>query len=129
MPEFPLRLKYFTGDLFVTTLSCACIAWIVSLAVPSDWPRVPLMMVGMGLGMGLSILFWMAAVPLLGMLEPMIQIMLGGMAAGMAAAMAASGPAAGGVTTIAALGATCGACTALAVGAADFALRRRSSNE
>ena len=120
MPVSSPRIRYFFGDLIATVVACSGIAAATGITVPSDWPHWAAMPAGMAFGMALSIPFLLAAGQLLGMIEPMIQIMLGGMVAGM---IAVHDPALD-LPSLAILGGTCGASTSVAVGVADWILRK-----
>ncbi len=116
------RGRYFAGDLAACVAAGAAVAFLTGAIVPQGWPGWAAMPLGMLLGMLLSLPIWLLASSFLGMLEPMLQIMLAGMLAGMAAVMEPDS-----AIPLPALGAACGAGAALALGALDLLLRRRSS--
>ena len=123
MSAASVRVRFFVGDLLATSASCALIAAIAGLLIPTAWPTWAAMATGMLSGMVLSIPCWLVAGFCLGMIEPMLQIMLGGMLAGMAAAMAVVREASPDAVELLLLGLACGAATSLAIACSDWALR------
>jgi hypothetical protein len=84
------RPYFVIGDLLATTAVGALAGLVTALLIPVGWNMMVAMLVGMALGMIVSLPGSFAFMPFFGAMEIMVPTMLAGMFAGMWIAMAAA---------------------------------------
>lgn len=81
------RLFFVLGDMLSNIMTGAIVAWACWSLFDSDWNMFVAMVLAMGFGMFLSMLLWLPAGLLFGVMEAMVPMMFTGMVASMIVGM------------------------------------------